>query len=333
MSRIDIIKVREIAFTKLRKREVYGFYNDIVKVIGRYDTKAMHIEDTCDVLIGMQQKAELLVPKVKATDAHPLTLKLQDLNEKRLKFAAIITNQMRTVERAELPNTEHLVKLAKPMVFGYMNYLREKDLITIEALITEFLDKLRENPPIKDALLELGFKAYLNELESANKDYMNTYSERRGQLSRRQKGSTIPIQRELQNLLRILFNQVDSYQYIYLDVDYFGLITALNHTIATYTKSIKTRETQRKNKKLKAKKDEEAGLKKKLEMGGIEKITSGTVDEVSSTSTIPDQEEKQQSKSSTAAKKKKEKDQPINGLLNILKKPDKGKKDDGPAEQ
>ena len=57
MSKLNIVKVREIAFTKLRKHEVYTFYNDIMRVIGRYNTKAMHIEDTCDVLIGMRRKA------------------------------------------------------------------------------------------------------------------------------------------------------------------------------------------------------------------------------------------------------------------------------------
>ena len=321
----DIIKVREIAFTKLRKHEIYNFYNDIVRVIGRYDTKAMHIEDTCYVLIGMQPKAELLVPKVERTDAHPLTLILQDLNEKRLKFAAIITNQMRTVERAGFADKEHLVELAKPMVLAYMNYLRQNDLITIEVLIAEFFSKLRKNPEIKDALFELGFKPYLDELESANNNYKNTLSERTRQLSRRPKGSTLPIQREIQNILSILFDQVDSYQRVYKDVDYSGLITALNHTIATYTKSIKTRETQRKNKKLKAKDEDEAALEEKLKMGRIEKNHSGTVDEVSSTSPTPVSKEKQQAKPSSTPKKKKEKDKPIGGLLNILKKPDKGK--------
>ena len=333
MSKLNIVKVREIAFTKLRKHEVYTFYNDIMRVIGRYDTKAMHIEDTCDVLIGMRPKAELLVPPVNRTDAHPLTLILRDLSEKRLKFAAIIANQMRTAEKAGFADKEYLVELAKPMVLTYMNYLRQNDLTTIEVLVAEFFSKLKENPEIKDALLELGFKLYLDELESANNDYINTLYERTRQISRLPKGSTLPIQRELQRILRILFDQVDSYQHIYLDVDYSVLITALNHTIATYTKLIKTRETQRKNKKLKAKEDEEAALEEKLKMGRIEKTTSGTVDEISSTSPRAYPKEKKKTKPSTTAKKNKGKDKSTGGLLNILKKPDKGKNGDGASDE
>ena len=53
MAKENIINVKKIAFTKLWKLEVYSFYNQVVEVIGSFDTKAMHIEATCDVLIGM----------------------------------------------------------------------------------------------------------------------------------------------------------------------------------------------------------------------------------------------------------------------------------------
>lgn len=50
MGKKVIVGIRKIAFTKLQKLEVYSFYNQVVEVVGRYDTKAMHIGDTCDVL-------------------------------------------------------------------------------------------------------------------------------------------------------------------------------------------------------------------------------------------------------------------------------------------
>ena len=329
MSKKHKIKIKKIAFTKLRKLDVYKFYYDIVSTISEHDIKAMHIEDTCDVLIDLKPKAELLKATNDYFGAHQLTPQADAFHEMRLKFAATITNQMRTLEKADLAHNQHLVKLTKMVVFKHLNYLRQKDLITVEEYINLFFYELKKNQEVKDALLKLGFESYLHELESANNGYKKIYKKRNTERSRRHKGSTTPIQRELINHLRILFDQVDSYQHIYLDVDYSVLITALNHTIATYTKLIKTRETQRKNKKLKAKEDEEAALEEKLKMGRIEKTTSGTVDAVSSTSPRAYPIGKKKTKPSTTAKNYKGKDKPIDGQLNILKKPDKGNKEDG----
>lgn len=252
MDKKVIVKIRKIAYSKLRKLEVYRFYNDVIDIISDYDTKAMHIGDSCGVLIDMQPKAQLL--KLTDDDLGPsrLTPKVDRLHEKRLKFAATITNQMRTLEMAGLEDKLDLVKLSKDMVYHYLNYLRHNDLENIDVRIDGFFHRLKLEPEVKDALYTLGFKAYLDELETANNAYQKTHSKRNTQLSQRHKGSTIPIQRELQNIMNILFDQVNYYQHVYKDIDYSGLITALNHTIAVYTKLIKTRDTQRKNKKLKA---------------------------------------------------------------------------------
>ena len=236
--------VNKIAFTKLKKFEVFTFYNAIVGTIRKFDTKAMYIGETCDVLIGMQAKAAKLDHVVKNLGPHLLTPEVKKLHQKRLNFAAIITNHMKTVEKAAFKETEYLVELVKPIILQYLNYLRTNDLATVQQLIIQFFDKITETPHVLDAFYELGFNAYIE-----------TYSERRGEVSKRPKGSTLTVQRELQNMLDILFKQVDYYQHVYKDVDYSRLIAALNYVIATYTKLIKTRDTQRKNKKLKFKDD------------------------------------------------------------------------------
>lgn len=322
MNKKNIIKIRKIAFTKLRKLEVYTFYNEIVTIVKRFDAKAMHIGNTSDVLIGMQPKTELLELKEKDMGPHALTPRLNELHERRLKFAAIITSQMRIMEKAGFTDTLDLIALSKPTVYGLLNYLRKNDKNAVEQLILQFFYNLNKSPNIKDALYELGFKRYMDELSSANTAYMEAYSEKNADISRRPKGSTLPVQRELQNMLDILFNQVDSYQHVYEDVDYSGLITALNHVIATYTKLIKTRDTQRKNRKLKVKESEQADLEEKVDSTNVEKDAP---DISSATSTTKEIKEKQKDKPPIAEKKKRGKNQPINGLMNILKKPDKGK--------
>ncbi len=323
-----MIDIKKIAFTKLRKLEVYNLYNDVVRNIREYDTKAMHIGDTCDVLIAMQPKAQLLQNTQRDRGPHILTPEVERLHERRLSFAAVITNQMRTIEKAALADQKHLVELAKPLVYGMLNYLRQNDIIAIESLITEFFYDLNLQPEVRNALYELGFKTYLDELEAANNDCINTQAERAAQKSRRNKGSTTPVQRELQYILSILFEQVDYYQHVYKDVDYSGLITALNYVIATYTKLIKTRDTQRKNKKLRALEEEQAALEEKAKIERFEKNQSAIADDASVTLPIADLETKPKGTPLASTKKKTGKDKPIDGLIDILKKPDKGKKDE-----
>lgn len=259
------IKIRRIAYTKLRRLETYDFYNDIANTLKRFDSNAMHIANTCELLIDMQPKTLLLETSEKEKGPHPHTILLDELHEKRLKFAAIITHQMRTVEKANFEDTQPLIALSKPTVYRLLNYLRKNDKDGVEGLINQFFYDLKKKPEIKNALYELGFKRYMDELESVNNEHIALNFERKAQLSKRPKGSTLPVQRELQRMLNILFEQVEHYQHVYADVDYSKLITALNSIIAIYTKLIKTRDTKRKNKKLKLKEIKNAKIAQIIE--------------------------------------------------------------------
>ena len=328
MYTIGNVKIKGIAFTKLRKLEVYKLYKDVVKVISEFNTKAMHIENTCDVLLGMQPKADLLLSTEKDFGPHPLTPKIESLHQKRFKFAAIITTQMRTLEKADLEENRDLVTLAKSMVYRNLNYLRQNDQITVEELINQFFHQLKINPAVKDALVQLGFKPYLDELESANNAYKKIYLERTAQQSRRHKGSTLPIQRELQYVLGILFDQVDYYQHVYEEVDYSVLNTKLNYVITTYTKLIKTRDTQRKNRKMREQEDEQVVLVEEIKMQEGERKQSEAIGGSPESNVSSDVKEEQSIKPANEAKNNEGKGKPINGLLDILKKLDEGKEHD-----
>lgn len=272
----------------------------------------------------MHPKAQLLRPTERDLGPHLLTAQVDKLHEKRLKFAAIITNQMRVAEKADFADKQHLVKLAKPIVYGYLNYLRQNDKEAIKSGIAGFFLELKLHPEVKEALYELGFKTYLDELEAADEGYENTRTLRNAQISQRPKGSTLPVQRELQYILNILFEQVDYYQHVYKDIDYTGLLTALNHTIAIYTKLIKTRDTQRKNKKLKALESTDITVEEKPEM---DKKQPNNVAVSTEAKTTKDATEKQKKTPSAIKEKKKENKKPGNGLLDILSKLEKGSKE------
>lgn len=286
----------------------------------------MKIGATCDVLLGMQEKAKLLEFLDRELGPHLLTPIVSKLHERRLKFAGFIVNHMRVVEQAEFKDTDHLVKLTKLVVQRHFDYLRQNDRETVTQTLYHFFGELREKPEVKDALYELGFKSFLDELQDAHNAYMMTYVERRDHQSSQHKGSTLPVQREIQNILKILFDQVDHYQHVFSDVDYSTFITELNSVITNYTKQIKTRDTQRKNKKLKAQEKTEATLEEKVEMEKKEKMeenASTTITNSSVDGATTDIQETQKNKPSEIQSKINGSGKPINGHMDNLKKPDK----------
>lgn len=325
MDQLGVYKVKAIAFTKLRKFEVYTLFNEVVDIVNEFDTKAMNLADTCDVLIGLQPKSEFLNLAEEDFGPHPLTPKINELNEQRFKFAAIITSQMRVVEKAGLADKDGFIRLAKPVVIRYLNNLRDHGQVSITQLLVQLFDELDENPDIENALCELGLKLYFDKLRSIHVAFSEAYSERRSQQSKRHKGSTLPIQRELQNILDILFNQVNYFQHVYKEIDYSVLISKLNYVISTYTKLIKTRDTQRKNRKIKAQGDDQVALEEENKVQEIKDNHSATTAATSEIKTSTDEKGMKNINSATTPNKKRGKDKPINGLLDILKKLDEGK--------
>lgn len=328
MSRHYTTKVTNISLTKLRKLEVHSLYTEVIDIIKRHDTKAINIDTVCTVLMGMQEKAELLYTTDWEFTPHPLTEKLAELREKRYKFAALITNHMRTVEKAGFKGTEPFIKLAKPEVERYLINLRQNNQRVTTQLVMQFFDELDENPQLKEAFHELGFKPYLNELKATQDAFLKTYGKRRLQLSKRHKGSTQPIQRELIHLINILFKQVDYYQHAYKDIDYSHIISSLNYMIASYNKLIKTRDTKRSNRKIKEIEDEQAALEEQLKMERIAQKQAGVDSDSSAIEATAEAKKRLEEKLSIAKKKRKDKEKPIGGLLDILKKPDEGEKNE-----
>lgn len=275
MKEMHIIDIHKIAYTKLSKMDVYTFYKQVVSVVKKHYTKDMHIDSIYDLLIASQSKNRLLTESEEDRNMHYLSPEINKLKEKRFKFAALITNQMRTLEKAGFANKMHLVKLIKPVVKSYLVGLRKNNQQEVSQLIAFFFKEIENDKEVKEAFYELGLKPYLDELESIDNAWNNAFNKRMEE-TKKSRGSTLPIQRELQFILRSLFEQVNYYQHVYKDVDYTKLITGLNRVIASYTKQIKTRETKSRNKKLKAKEAELAKLKKEADAKVIDKKQAGT---------------------------------------------------------
>src|SRR5699024_477270 len=143
--------------------------------ISKYDTKAMKIDATCEALLGMQAKSNLLNVSDKDRGPNLLTPVLDKLHERRLQLAGLITNQIRVLEKAAFKGTDHLIKISKVGVLEHFNYLRESSRIDVTQLIIQFFDELNDKPEVKEALTELGIQPFLDELQVTQREYEVTY--------------------------------------------------------------------------------------------------------------------------------------------------------------
>jgi len=184
---------------------------------------------------------------------HPLTDDIQQLHLERLKYVAAINMHMKLLNKVNYEGTESLIITAKALVYGHFNELRRNNQVTIHQTIIAFFLRLKENPEIKDALVDLGFEHYLNKLEETNNQCYELDMERNRLKSKRLKIDSGAIQKEAQQVLRAIFEQINFYQVTYKELDYGPLIAQLNELIVKFSSLIRTRATANKTRKIKSK--------------------------------------------------------------------------------
>ncbi len=242
--------MKSIFLSKLLKLELRAFAEEVIRIVSQHDTKTLHIDGTFQALIDQRPNIELLIVPY---GSHPLTVQKEYMNEKCLNYAAIITNQIGVYSRLEDEETNRLVKIAQPAIHFYLNRLRQNNLTYIHGMLYGLFVYLKEKPIEKEALVSLGLEGYLNKLQDAHIAYKKVTGERLASKSKRPKIDSKAIQREIQHLLRMLFNQIDYYQHAYQDLNYRPMINELNGVISEFSGSINSRAAVNKRKAIKTK--------------------------------------------------------------------------------
>ena len=247
-----MVKIKQIALTKLLKLELPQLVKQVTKCIQKHDLEALKLVDTFELLKEQRSKMELL--KV-SYGKHPLTEQIRQLHLKRCKYAAAITSQMIFLSKMVTDDTRGLVQLAHPIVKLHLYYLRQNNQFEIDQIITTFFKQLNDNPEVLNALESLGLKFYLDELKSANDQHRTLCNKRSSDISQRPKIDTLAVQREAHYVLRGLFEQINFYQFTYKDIDYSKLIGEINGLITRFSGLISMRATCSKTRKAKVNAD------------------------------------------------------------------------------
>lgn len=246
--------MKELSLSKLLKLHLVSFIRDVIDIVSKHDTKALHIDATFQILLDKAPVIKLLdVPY----NGHYLTKGIAYWNKKCLDYASIITTQMRAFYRLNEEEHAEDVQIAYPVVTLYLNYLGQNNRPIIHETINKFFLYLKRNPEVKEALNHLGLTNYLGKLQSAHKAFKKTESKRTELISQRPKIDSKATQKELQHLLRMFFTQIDQYQHAYTELNYAPLISELNVLISKYSAMINRYEAFNKKKAAQVKKAKE----------------------------------------------------------------------------
>lgn len=256
-----MVETRKIALSKLLKIEVPRLLDQVLVVLEQHNLEELHLDTMYNVLLEQKSNADLLVDPY---GSHPLTSTLNELHAKRLNYASLIYSKLQYLDKPHFHEVLHLVKKTKPIVKHYLSYLGQKSRNAVLESIEAFFKYLKDEPEVEEALITLGLQPYMKELQQANDEHEETWLQRLTDISHRPEVNTVETKKEVQKAMRRFFDQVDSCQSIYKDLDYQPLISELNELLAKYSKMINTRAAINKRRARKAKENEEKTTEAKL---------------------------------------------------------------------
>lgn len=235
-----MIELKKIPLSKLFKIEVGILLREIIDILEKYDFEALRLKDFHELLVLQLDKAQILMDTY---GVHPTTPKLEKLHKKRLKYAALINMQLKSLENVDCNETLQKVEAAQRLSKMFLSYLGQKRLREVELQISAFFSHLElpDNASVASAYLSLGLQPFLDELKKTNNLYTELYNQRAQEIKERPKTSDRVLEKETVNLVRLFFDQLNSYQRHFEEIDYSPLISELNVELTGYSKLLKTR--------------------------------------------------------------------------------------------
>lgn len=233
-----MIELKKVALSKLSKMEVRILLENIIFTLEKYDPEALRLQDIYEVLKKQETKVQLILTEPHR--GHVLTPKLNGLHSKRKEYASLIYKQIESLERLECKETRRLAKIAKRPAKEYLTYLGQMKIFKVESQINLFFMNLRSMPAEQDAFVALGLQKYLDVLKETNNDYYTVSYQRERDINNRPPTGDRRLERETQKMMRLFFEQVNSYQKTFADIDYQLLIKRLNIILTRTSKQLKT---------------------------------------------------------------------------------------------
>lgn len=296
-----MIEIKKIPLSKLYKKEVPLLFKGVVEALERHNPKALRFSDLYDLLVLQMEEAEVLE---NSYGVHPLTHKIDRLHKKRLKYAAFINLQLRSLEKLDSEETKRMAGQARLLSKDFLTYLGQKRLRVVTFQIDAFFSqlKLENNTESREAFIGLGLQRYLDELQKTNNLHYKLFNQRMNDIEERPQTRDRLLEKETLNMMRLFFAQVNSYQRTFKNINYQPLISDINGRLTVYSKLLKTRvaTNKRRAKKKKALAEKEAAANKMK----AQKLTDAKAEIKTATNTNSTSKSKKKGKTSRTTTKR-----------------------------
>ena len=235
-----MIKLKKLPLSRILKLDLRSLLEQIIRVLDSYDLEAMHLQSVYEVLKKQEVKMQIIDDSY---GKHRLTDELTELHKKRLRYASLINMQVKALTKIDCEETQRLAKIASRLSKEHLIYLGQKKLFDVRSQIDLFFVRLELDFYSEDraAFIDLGLQPYLDELKKANTDYCTISYERNLDIKERPPTGDRVLEKETKQILQFFFDQINSYQKTFPEIDYVPLINDLNARLTRYSKSIKTR--------------------------------------------------------------------------------------------
>lgn len=235
-----MIKVKEIALSRLHKIEVRALLEDVIIILEKHNPETYRLQDLYEILLEQTAKVQIFTEPY---GPHASTYFMNQFHKKRLESASSISMQVKALGKTGIEEIQSMAKIARKLSKEHLTYLGRKNRLEVNSHLSLFFRNLKSSFYTEDreAFIGLGLQPYMDELKEANILYHYHSNKRSTEIDNRPPTGDRLLKRESEKRLRLFFDQVNSFQDTFKEIDYTPLISSLNVTLTGYSKSINTR--------------------------------------------------------------------------------------------
>lgn len=223
------LKFIRISSSRLLKLEVKAYAEDVIRIVEIHDPEVLKIDKIFDLLKGKSEDIKLLVVPYRG---HHLTKRLKRLRDKRSLYVSTIHFELKKVRRLDVTGDDNAVLKVENEITRFLDKLaNSKNELVMHQRIVQFINEVKENGELSEAIESLGFLVHLDDLESTLTETLEVLNERESSTSERPNVNTSDLKKSVLTAIGNVFDEINLQQLKNPELDYGPLIGQLNEML------------------------------------------------------------------------------------------------------
>ncbi len=222
------MRILDFPITRLRNQELAAFASSVIAITEKHNPETLKISETFNTLKSYEPKISLLSPSEK-DDGGAVTYK-SDHKERKDCVKALLSTA-KGVYDLKAKDTRENAKLVYPIIKAKLSNYYDKNIMEQNEAVMQLLNQIDSTPEIKTAVLELGFKGYIDQLRDVHKEFFTKYEYERAKRSNTVRKLRQSIKKELRVKIEDFFYNLYLAKKFNPDVDYTGIENELGEEV------------------------------------------------------------------------------------------------------